>query len=232
MDVYDLYIFCNEMNYIVTQWLKYKYYPGKFHQFTNAVLCCVLISHTILNWITSMPTAYLQYYYTVTWNDIVYVLSLHTALSMNTTNRKDNVKIYGILTITNASTIVNVHILCADRQQCVKCIHHLCMATNKNYVFAEMPCTHADRNLHARNDGSWRCHQMETFPALLALCEGNPPVTDGFPSQRLVTQSFDVFYDVRLNKRLWFETPWRSLWRHCNVRSSRDYMSPRMPWKL
>ena len=28
----------------------------------------------------------------------------------------------------------------------------------------------------------WR-HQMETFSALLALCEGNPPVTGGFPSQ-------------------------------------------------
>ena len=32
------------------------------------------------------------------------------------------------------------------------------------------------------------------------------------------------FFDLRLNKRLskqsrfwWFETPWRSLWRHCNV---------------
>ena len=25
---------------------------------------------------------------------------------------------------------------------------------------------------------------METFSALLALCEGNPPVTDGFPAQR------------------------------------------------
>ena len=32
---------------------------------------------------------------------------------------------------------------------------------------------------------------METFSALLALCEGNPPVTDvtgGFPSQRSVTR--------------------------------------------
>ena len=29
----------------------------------------------------------------------------------------------------------------------------------------------------------WWCHQMETFSVLMALCEGNPPVTDGFPSQ-------------------------------------------------
>ena len=45
-----------------------------------------------------------------------------------------------------------------------------------------------------------------------------------FPTQRPVTRSFDVFFDLRLNKRLskqpwgwWFETPLWSLWRHCNV---------------
>ena len=64
---------------------------------------------------------------------------------------------------------------------------------------------------------------METFPALLALYVGNPPVTGRFTSQRPVTRSFDVFFDLRLNKRLierprcqWFETPSRSLLRHCN----------------
>ena len=31
---------------------------------------------------------------------------------------------------------------------------------------------------------------VETFSALLAFCEGNPPVTGGFPSQRPVTRSF------------------------------------------
>ena len=43
-----------------------------------------------------------------------------------------------------------------------------------------------------------------------------------FPSQRPVTQSFVVFFDLPLNKRLdkqsirrWFETPSRSLWLHC-----------------
>ena len=62
-----------------------------------------------------------------------------------------------------------------------------------------------------------------TFSALLALCEGNPPVTGGFPSQRPVTWSFDVFFDLRLNQRLskqsrlrWFEMPLRSLMIHCN----------------
>ena len=47
-----------------------------------------------------------------------------------------------------------------------------------------------------------------------------------FPAQRPVTRSFDVFFDLRPNKRLskqswgwWFETPSRSLWPHCNARS-------------
>ena len=42
---------------------------------------------------------------------------------------------------------------------------------------------------------------METFSAVLALCEGSSPVTGEFPPQRPVTQSFDVFFDLRLNKR-------------------------------
>ena len=43
---------------------------------------------------------------------------------------------------------------------------------------------------------------METFSALLALCVGNSPVTGEFPSQKPVTQSFDVSFDLHLNKRL------------------------------
>ena len=46
----------------------------------------------------------------------------------------------------------------------------------------------------------------------------------GYRSQRPATPSADVFFDLHLNKRLskqsrrqWFETPSRSLWRHCNV---------------
>ena len=45
---------------------------------------------------------------------------------------------------------------------------------------------------------SWWRHQMDTFSALLALCAGNSPVTGEFPSQRPVTRSFDVFFDLRL----------------------------------
>ena len=70
---------------------------------------------------------------------------------------------------------------------------------------------------------AWWRHQMETFSALLTICAGNPPVTGKFPAQRPVTLSFDVFFDLRLNKRLskqswgwWFETSSCPLWRHCN----------------
>ena len=49
---------------------------------------------------------------------------------------------------------------------------------------------------------SWWRHQMETFSALLAICAGSSPVPAEFPGQRPVTRSFDVFFDLRLNKRL------------------------------
>ena len=38
----------------------------------------------------------------------------------------------------------------------------------------------------------WWRHQMETFSAILALCEGNPLVIGGFPSQKTTTRRFDV----------------------------------------
>ena len=53
----------------------------------------------------------------------------------------------------------------------------------------------------------------ENISALLTLCEGNLRGS-GFPSQKPMTRSFDVFFYLRLNKRLSkqsrrqrFETP-------------------------
>ena len=64
---------------------------------------------------------------------------------------------------------------------------------------------------------------MKKLSALLAICAGNSPVTGEFPTQRPVTRSFDIFFDLCLNKRLskqswgwWFETLSCTLWRHCN----------------
>ena len=55
------------------------------------------------------------------------------------------------------------------------------------------------------------------------LCAGDSPVTRELPSQRPVTQSFDIFFHLRPNKRLsklswgcWFVTHSCLLWRHCN----------------
>ena len=65
------------------------------------------------------------------------------------------------------------------------------------------------------------CLQGESW---VVFCEIKP-VTGEFPAQRPVRRSFDVFFDLRLNKRLskqswgWrFETLSGPLWRHCNVR--------------
>ena len=58
--------------------------------------------------------------------------------------------------------------------------------------------------------------KLKHFPRYWAFVRGN------HWSQRPVTRSFDVFFDLRLNKRLskqswrrWFETPSCSFWRHC-----------------
>ena len=76
----------------------------------------------------------------------------------------------------------------------------------------------------------WWRHQMETFTALLVIYAGNSPVPGDFPTQRQVKRSFDVFFYLRLNKRLckqwwgwWFETLSRPLWRH------RNEMPPKLP---
>ena len=88
----------------------------------------------------------------------------------------------------------------------------------------ENPVSAQDFLLDSNSSTPWWRHQMETFSALLVICAGNSPVTNEFPAQRKVTRSFDVFFDLRLNNWLskqwwgwWFETPFRPLWRHCNV---------------
>ena len=81
----------------------------------------------------------------------------------------------------------------------------------------------------SETQNSWWRHQMETFSALLAICAGTSPVTGEFPAQRPVKRNFDVFFDLRLNKRLskqswgwWSQTPSRPWWRHSNVKRGRQ----------
>ena len=60
-----------------------------------------------------------------------------------------------------------------------------------------------------------------------------------FPTQRPVTRSFDVFFQLCLNKRLskqpwgwWFETPSWSLWRQCNVSKAIFSLTLSIVWCL
>ena len=72
----------------------------------------------------------------------------------------------------------------------------------------------------------WWRHQMETFSALLAICAGNSPIPGEFPAQRPVTPCFNVYFDLRLNKRLnkqswgwWFEALSCPLWHQRNAKT-------------
>ena len=86
----------------------------------------------------------------------------------------------------------------------------------------------------------WWRHQTETFSALLAICAGNSPVPGEFTTQR---RSFDVFFDLRLNRRLskeskgWrLETLSRPLWRHRNVsetfQPNGNFLLKKVQWKI
>ena len=88
---------------------------------------------------------------------------------------------------------------------------------------AQHHCTTQPNVKLGRCSGSMMTSWHGTIPALLDICAGNSHVPGEFPSQRPVTQIFDVFFDLHLNKRLskksrrwWFETPSRQLRRHCN----------------
>ena len=87
-----------------------------------------------------------------------------------------------------------------------------------------------------------RCHddaiKWKPFSALLPLYARNSRVTGEFPSQRPVTRSFDVFFDLRLNKRLskqsrcwWCKTPSHLLWCHCNMMWGGPFEKLELEWK-
>ena len=80
---------------------------------------------------------------------------------------------------------------------------------------------------------AWWRHQMEAFFRVTG------PLFGEFTAQRPVGRSFDVFFDLLLNKRLskqfwgwWFETLSSPLWRHCNgflcTRSMRVFSSKKI----
>ena len=107
-----------------------------------------------------------------------------------------------------------------------------------NNVWGSIYKSNTERNTYSpkttmRIMFTWWRHQMETFSALLTICAGNSPASGEFPPQRPVTRSFDVFFDLCLNKRLrklswgwWFETLTRPLWRHRNDFWKRESVIP------
>ena len=92
--------------------------------------------------------------------------------------------------------------------------HHSCRVIEKLICMTWLH-THAVASMVVQ----WKSMMTSSngnISALLAICAGNSPVPGEFPAQRPVTRIFDVFFDLRLNKRLskpswgwWFETPSR-----------------------
>ena len=70
-------------------------------------------------------------------------------------------------------------------------------------------CAHYDVTLMYTSHWNYISHHK-------VYCAGNSPVNGEFPSQRPLTRSFDVFFDLRLNK--WFRKQLRYQWHYGWVR--------------
>ena len=67
------------------------------------------------------------------------------------------------------------------------------LLTDSNLSISSSRTRFANHRSCIENCKAWWRHQMETFSALLALCAGNSPVSDEFPTQRPVTRNL-MFY--------------------------------------
>ena len=107
------------------------------------------------------------------------------------------------------------------------CMYGMCLRYNMWIEYGNMFQSKAKQMLHfsyAMTDFFMMTSSNGNISDVTGPLCGNSPVTHEFPTQRPVTRSFDVFFDLRLNKWLskqswgwWFETPSRPLWRHSNV---------------
>ena len=86
---------------------------------------------------------------------------------------------------------------------CFACVNER-SPNHQTILHVHVPCgaQNIQEHLPEPRHLTWWRHQMETFSALLAICAGNSPVPGDFSAQRPVTRSFNVFFDLRLNKRL------------------------------
>ena len=117
--------------------------------------------------------------------------------------------------IFSAFSLTNV----SERSSTMLLMRWCNMLTGKMYHKCFLSLSHVITYIY-RMMTSWH----RTAFHVTGLYEGDPPVTGGFPSQMASSiAGFDVFFDVSLNNPLnkkpicrLFETPWRSLWGHCN----------------
>ena len=97
-------------------------------------------------------------------------------------------------------------------------LHTSLLCSYKGALSIHLVCNNVD-NIKSHDDViKWK-HFPRNWPFVRGIHRSGE-----FPTQRPVTRSFDVFFDLCLNKRLskhswgwWFETLSRSLWRHHNV---------------
>ena len=85
----------------------------------------------------------------------------------------------------------------------------------RDWQWNEQPLMGVLNQLHPRDDVIKGKRFPRHWPFVRRIGE--------FPLQKATTRSFDVFFDLRLNRRVnkqscgqWFDTPLRSLWRQCN----------------
>ena len=126
-----------------------------------------------------------------------------------------------ILLVWNQSFCLSIYLFTAIYYS--SDVDHLLANGIFNFVIAN--CTDCKDLIKSVIKGAtpWWRHQMETFSALLALCAGNSPVTGEVPHKGQWRGSLMFSLIGALNNRLskqswdwWFETPSRSLLRHCN----------------
>ena len=133
----------------------------------------------------------------------------------------------------------------------VFCLYHLVTLKTPSAFFMEISMWHYNvtsrsaqqfcstmRQTHLPHDDviKWK-HFPRNWPFVRGIHRAGP---DEFTTQRPVTRSFGVFFDLRLNTRLskqpwcwWFETPSWSLWRHISTQQKlliyvqcNEYFSP------
>ena len=98
------------------------------------------------------------------------------------------------LTVIPLNRKASVHLPFLKTAQWIKCYQWLACLVVSHKSETEMRCA-----IVGHGNVS---HDMEMLSALLALCEGNPPVTGGFPSQRASNVKLHVLFPVSLTKLL------------------------------